>query len=60
MRRRILGLLLVLLAGLLVGCQAPQEGDVSSIPWNRPQPWEGTGALGGMQPGGPGGGPGGY
>jgi hypothetical protein len=57
--RRTLGwwLLLGLLAGALAGCQTPKEGEVSSIPWNRPQSWEGTGALGGMQPGG---GPGGY
>ena len=55
MPRRILSLLLMILAGLLAGCQTPQEGELSSIPWNRPQSWEGTGALGGMQPGGAGG-----
>ena len=36
------------------GCASTKEGDVSSIPWNRPQSWEGSGALGGFMP--PGGG----
>ncbi len=27
------------------------NNDVSSIPWNRPQSWEGAGALGGFRPG---------
>jgi hypothetical protein len=46
-------LLFVLLAALLAastGCMTPQEGDVSSVPWNKPQSWEGTGALGGVMP----------
>jgi len=46
----------VLLAG---GCATSQQGDVSSIPWDRPQQWEGSGALGGFRPGGGGGGAGG-
>jgi hypothetical protein len=32
------------------GCATPKEGEVSSIPWNRPQQWEGAGALGGFRP----------
>jgi len=45
-----------LLAGGVVflgGCattQQQQENNVSSIPWNRPQDWEGTGAMGGFRP----------
>ena len=47
-------LALYLLAGL-TGC-ASTEGDttkegrepVSTVPWNRPQSWEGKGVLGGM------------
>jgi hypothetical protein len=35
---------------LVDGCATPKEGDVSSIPWNRPQNWEGQGALGGFRP----------
>ncbi len=47
---RVLGLILLLLAGLAAGCATTQDEDVSSIPWNRPQQWEGTGALGGFNP----------
>jgi hypothetical protein len=43
-----------LLAGgtvFLSGCATTkQDNDVSSIPWNRPQDWEGTGAMGGFRP----------
>ena len=49
--------LMALLAGfvaLVSGCATPKEGEVSSIPWNRPQNWEGTGALGGFRPPGQG------
>lgn len=42
---------------LLTGCQtapeptaSPNRAAVSSIPWNRPASWEGTGALGGFMP----------
>ncbi len=55
MAGRLLGLILLLLAGLVAGCATTEEGDVSSIPWNRPQQWEGTGALGGFAPPGSGG-----
>ncbi|MDB6155073.1 MAG: hypothetical protein JWL90_3526 [Chthoniobacteraceae bacterium] len=37
----------------LSGCASTEPEDpnrVSSIPWNRPQKWEGQGALGGMAP----------
>jgi hypothetical protein len=37
--------------GLLLasGCASTdQQGDVSSIPWDRPQQWEGAGAMGGL------------
>lgn len=50
-------LLLLILPFLLAGCQTPPEptatpdrAAVSSIPWNRPASWEGTGALGGFMP----------
>ena len=39
----------------LSGCAStePQDPDrVSNIPWNRPEMWEGLGALGGFNPGG--------
>lgn len=54
-----LALLLLLLAmiPLLGGCEtAPDHSAdgsgaaVSSIPWNKPASWEGTGALGGFAP----------
>jgi hypothetical protein len=42
-----------LLAGAVIflsGCATtPPEND-SSIPWNRPQDWEGGGAMGGFRP----------
>jgi uncharacterized lipoprotein YmbA len=35
----------------LAGCSSTRNpDDVSTIPWNRPQSWEGTGALGGFRP----------
>jgi hypothetical protein len=40
---------------LVSGCATPKQGDVSSIPWNRPQQWEGGGGLGAFHtPGSPG------
>ena len=49
-------LLFLIVAGaalLTSGCASdtPKTGDtahVSNIPWNRPERWEGQGALGGM------------
>jgi hypothetical protein len=44
--------LLVVVAGLALsgGCVTTKDDDTSSIPWNRPQQWEGQGALGGFRP----------
>jgi hypothetical protein len=45
---------LLLLASSLfafAGCSTPDPDRVSSIPWNRPEKWEGQGPLGGMTPG---------
>ena len=55
--RRWVFLLLTAAASLAGACATTKsEDEVSSIPWNRPQQWEGQGALGGFhQPGGPGG-----
>ena len=41
-------LMAVMLAGLALvsGCATTNDDNVSSIPWNRPQSWEGSGALG--------------
>jgi hypothetical protein len=43
---------LVLVVAGLAGCapKTKEEPDVSTIPWNRPQGWEGQGALGGFRP----------
>jgi len=46
-------LLLALLIGALFtsGCASTaDQNDVSTIPWDRPQSWEGAGALGGFRP----------
>ena len=52
-------ILFAVMAGLalaLGGCattEQPKNPDqVTSIPWNRPAPWEGRGAFGGFAPGG--------
>lgn len=50
MRRTLSLALLAVAAVVLVGCATTNERDVSSIPWNRPQSWEGAGALGGFRP----------
>jgi hypothetical protein len=42
--------LLLLVGGFLAGCATTKEDDVSTIPWNRPQNWEGQGAMGGFRP----------
>jgi len=51
--------LIVVSTILLTGCQTSSQDDapaagsgaaVSSIPWNKPASWEGTGALGGFSP----------
>jgi len=48
--RRWLCLGSLIVAGWATGCATTSEDAGSSIPWNRPQSWEGTGALGGMVP----------
>jgi len=53
MRRWLLLLGLVAGTGLGLGCASPNtstDEKVSTIPWNRPQSWEGAGALGGFRP----------
>ncbi len=50
MRRLLFALLAVTAAALAAGCATTKEDEVSTIPWNRPQSWEGTGALGGFRP----------
>ena len=48
--------LLVVVAFGLGGCattdQPSDTGGVSTIPWNRPEKWEGQGPFGGLMPGG--------
>ena len=52
---RILTLLsLAVLLVLLPSCaedKAQDPNKVSTIPWNRPEKWEGQGPMGGMMPG---------
>jgi hypothetical protein len=57
---RILGLSLAF--AVIISCLSACEGDksqpqdpnkVSTIPWNRPETWEGSGGMGGMMPGTP-------
>jgi len=52
---RTILLLAVMVTGLALvsGCATTNDDNVSSIPWDRPQQWEGSGALGGFR--GPGG-----
>jgi len=50
------GLILAAVAMLATGCQSPSGNDLdrpreSSIPWNKPQSWEGPGVLGNSMPG---------
>jgi hypothetical protein len=45
---RTLVLLLLLGAAFAAGCATTDENEVSTIPWNRPESWEGMGALGGF------------
>lgn len=45
-------LLLLVLGFVFTGCASTRDSGgserVSSIPWNRPERWEGAGPLGGM------------
>jgi len=49
---RILGFIaLAVVVALLPSCTSDQQENpdrVSTIPWNRPEKWEGQGPLGGM------------
>jgi outer membrane biogenesis lipoprotein LolB len=53
--QRILGFLLAAVAvALMTACAGDKPEDpnnVSTIPWNRPEKWEGQGPMGGMMPG---------
>lgn len=54
MHRIALFLLLGIFAFAFSGCASTQPEDpnrVSTIPWNRPERWEGNGPLGSMVPG---------
>ena len=51
---RVLAFLALAAALVLLSSCASQEEDpnrVSTIPWNRPEKWEGQGPLGSMNPG---------
>lgn len=51
MARSLLALVALAVACTLTGCASTESKDsdrVSSIPWNRPERWEGAGPLGGM------------
>ncbi|MDZ4815772.1 MAG: hypothetical protein SGI71_05850 [Verrucomicrobiota bacterium] len=50
MNRRLFLLALGLFSVIFSGCESAPERqrEVTTIPWNRPQKWEGTGSLGGM------------
>jgi hypothetical protein len=53
MKRLFMVFGLVILGACLNGCATTNQDDperVSTIPWNRPQNWEGTGAMGGFRP----------
>lgn len=43
-------LLMLAVASSVAGGCATSPDETSSIPWNRPQKWEGQGALGGFSP----------
>ncbi len=51
---RLFRLLIVLIAAGFAGCattEKPKEDRVSSIPWAKPESWEGQGAFGSMMQG---------
>ena len=43
--------ILLIASVLLSACETdkPADSEVTSLPWNRPQSWEGQGPLGGFQ-----------
>ena len=49
-RALLLTALVATVVMLASGCATPKADDVSSIPWNRPQQWEGSGGMGGFRP----------
>jgi hypothetical protein len=53
--RHFFRLLLLIIAAGITGCASTdkpkQEDRVSSIPWAKPESWEGQGAFGGMMQG---------
>jgi hypothetical protein len=54
MRRIFAGLIFLGTLAGLGGCASQKQDDaeqVSTIPWNRPESWEGQGPMGGMMPG---------
>ena len=54
MTRTLFLLSLLGICTLLGGCAGDKVEDpdrVSTIPWNRPERWEGQGAMGGFMPG---------
>ena len=52
---RIFGIVLAVAAmAVMTACAGDKPADpnnVSTIPWNRPEQWEGQGPMGGMMPG---------
>jgi hypothetical protein len=55
MTRTLCAWLLFVVAALFSSCadtgsKERSEDRVSTIPWNRPEKWEGAGALGGFMP----------
>ena len=50
LRRAVWGLLAMLaMTVLLAGCKTPPDADnESDIPWNAPQPWEGSPMIPGL------------
>jgi hypothetical protein len=45
-----LGAVALLIAGCAEDISASDPNRVSTLPWSRPERWEGQGALGGMMP----------
>ena len=53
MKRLLAALILIGVVVFLPGCastEPPDPNRVSTIPWNRPEKWEGQGPLGGFAP----------
>jgi hypothetical protein len=53
MRHGLAALLLVCAVFVVAGCATDEPEDpnrVSTMPWSRPEPWEGQGPLGGFNP----------